>query len=66
MFSDHLRNIHIQLAHRWTDADLGSFRPRGSLAILVAQALLLLLLLDYGRMLWLRSKMVCAAPGTLL
>lgn len=64
MFSDHLFNIYTQLAHRWNDADLGAFRPRSHLPILVAQALLLVLLIDYGRMLWLRSKMVRDPPAT--
>lgn len=36
------------------------------LAILVAPALLLVLLIDYGRMLSLRSNMVRAPPGALV
>lgn len=58
MLSDHIRNITAQLS-QGTWADL---RPRlplwGSIPAVVAQVLLLGLLLDYSRMLWLRSKMV--------
>lgn len=55
MLSDHLHNITANLPHTW--ADLRDVPPKVSLAI-VAQVLLIALLIDYGRMLWLRFKMV--------
>lgn len=55
--------ISLQLQHKWSSIGLNALRARGSLAVLVAQALLLALLLDYSRMLWLRSKMVYPPLG---
>lgn len=56
MLSDHLHSITTYLTRRaWFDTP--GVLPRGSIAV-VSQLLLLALVVDYGRMLWLRFKMV--------
>jgi len=57
MLADHFQDVAVMADHllRWSSKNLNSNKTLG---ILVLQAALLALILDYGRMLWLRFKMV--------
>ncbi|KEZ46447.1 hypothetical protein SAPIO_CDS0774 [Scedosporium apiospermum] len=56
MLADHFQDVAVMADHllRWSSKNLNSNKTLG---ILILQAALLALILDYGRMLWLRFKM---------